>query len=563
MTLKSWNEGSISLPPSLQAFQNLMPRSVLACCLLLAAAAPCRAHFVWLASDDDGKAIVFFGESPAERNYKIPDCIAEAKVASSGADVPLETIEEDEFLGRRSKEPVAKDAVLETSCEYGVYYGMLLNYYAKHFAAADPAAWEKAPAAALKLDATPRLTKDGIELGVRLAGKPLKDAKATLIPAEGDSASQTTNAEGVATFARPKPGLVGFLVESSDSSVKGKLGEDEYTSAGNYLTVTCRIPGGADDKASAGLTPLPEPLTSFGGAALDGWLYVYGGHTGEEHAHSRENLSTHFRRMKLVEGASWEELPMQTPLQGMPLAAWNGRLFRIGGLSAKNAAGRKDDLHSVAEFASFDPATKTWTALPPLPEARSSHDAAVIGDDLYVVGGWQLAGSSEGRWLTTAWKINLADASADWEALPAPPFLRRALAIAAWEGKLAALGGMDDGNDVTQQANLFDPATGKWTELPNLPGDGMAGFGESAWSVGKDLYVCGSEGSLYRLDLAANAWREAGKLERARFFHRLLPAGPNALAIVGGASMEDGHLASIETIVLPSNDDQASAERSR
>ncbi len=40
---------------------------------------------------------------------------------------------------------------------------------------------------------------------------------------------------------------------------------------------------------------------------------------------------------------------------------------------------------SVADFARFDPATNTWQALQPLPGGRSSHDAVVVGDTLYVV----------------------------------------------------------------------------------------------------------------------------------------------------------------------------------
>jgi hypothetical protein len=31
----------------------------------------------------------------------------------------------------------------------------------------------------------------------------------------------------------------------------------------------------------------------------------------------------------------------------------------------------------------------------PLPAPRSSHDAVVLGNKLYVVGGWQLNGSTE------------------------------------------------------------------------------------------------------------------------------------------------------------------------
>ena len=122
-------------------------------------------------------------------------------------------------------------------------------------------------------------------------------------------------------------------------------------------------------------------MSSFGAVVADGWLYVYGGHTGEEHEHSAANLSKHFRRIQLDGGTEWEELPMQTPLQGLPLVAHGGKIYRVGGLNMRNATTKDDeDLHSTAEFAEFDPATSKWTALAPLPAARSSHNAVVIGD---------------------------------------------------------------------------------------------------------------------------------------------------------------------------------------
>src|SRR5690606_3988964 len=78
---------------------------------------------------------------------------------------------------------------------------------------------------------------------------------------------------------------------------------------------------------------LGEAVSSFGGAVADGWLYVYSGHTGREHQHSRDNLSQTFARLELANPQQWEVLPMETPLQGMPLVAANGKLYRIGGLS--------------------------------------------------------------------------------------------------------------------------------------------------------------------------------------------------------------------------------------
>jgi hypothetical protein len=532
---------------------------VMSLAALGASAQRCHAHFPWLATDAEGYALLFFGESPNDRTYHTPDAVAEAKVfARSGeaepAAVELAAVETDDFVGRKSGRPLAEGAALESAISYGIYHGMLLDYYAKHVPSIDA----KTPASGLKLDATPRTADNGLELVVRWDGKPLAGAGVTLIDAKGDSTEKETDAAGVAKFDAPGPGLIGFLIARMDKDAKGELDGEKYTGAAAYGTVTVNYDaatakpqtGSADSKASASstaaLTPLPEPVASFGAAVCDGWLYVYGGHTGEEHAHSRDNLSNHFRRLNLA-GGSWEDLPMETALQGLPLVAHGGKLYRVGGLNIRNAAGDKGDTHSVAEFACYDPATAKWTALASLPEARSSHDAVVIDNTLYVVGGWTLDGEEKGDWLSTAWSFDLSQSDGKWQALASPTFKRRALALAAWNGKVVALGGMDENAKVSRRVDVLDVAKGQWTELPELPRSQMAGFGVSAWNLDGKLIVSGADGVVHELADDGSAWQDAGKLAVGRFFHRLLPGPNSTLLVVAGASMDAGHLATIES----------------
>jgi hypothetical protein len=67
------------------------------------------------------------------------------------------------------------------------------------------------------------------------------------------------------------------------------------------------------------------------------------------------------------------------------LAAHGGRIYRVGGMQPRNAAGAAQDIWSVADAARFDPATKRWEPLPPLPSPRSSHDVVVVGHTLVVL----------------------------------------------------------------------------------------------------------------------------------------------------------------------------------
>lgn len=538
-----------------------------ALCLLVNQA---QAHFPWLAVDGEGRALVFFGENPDERNYHLPEALAAAKLNArvgdaAAAEVPLELLEEEDFVGRRSNEPVAKEAVLELTAEYGIYHGMLLTYFAKHLPGETIAAWEKAgPSKGLKLDVTPKAADEGLAIAVAWEGEPLADAGVALTDSTGETQEAKTDAKGIATFAKVAPGPVSVITNQMKKGEKGELDGKAYTSVANYGTLTFNHKsatggekssekGAAKDEESAAeealsaYPALPEPISSFGAAVSDGYLYVYSGHTGGEHEHSRDNLSKKFLRIKLDSGSEWEELPMETPLQGLPLVAHGGKLYRVGGLNAKNADGEDEDLHSVAEFSSFDPATKKWTALAPLPEARSSHDAVVIGDKLYVVGGWTLDGDRKGTWLDSAWSIDLKDPAAKWEAIGKPNFRRRALAAAQWNGKLVALGGMDEDQEISRQVSLLDPATGEWSELAELPGEEMDGFGAAAWNLDGKLFASGTQESLYRLADDGKSWEAVLELKQPRFFHRLLPAGDATLLSIAGASF-DGHLANIEEV---------------
>jgi N-acetylneuraminic acid mutarotase len=280
----------------------------------------------------------------------------------------------------------------------------------------------------------------------------------------------------------------------------------------------------------------------------DGWLYVYGGHIGTEHDHSAANLSQHFRRIRVDGGTAWEELPMQTPLQGVQLVAHSGKVYRVGGLDARNATiDEEEDLHSTADFTEYDPVTREWKSLPALPAARSSHNAAVIGDRLYVVGGWTLSGSPPGDWTHNLVVYDFADPQAGWQEIETPPFKRRALAAGHCNGKLFVLGGIDAEGDVTLRVDVLDPQSLTWSKGPDLPGEGIAGFGVSAWNLDGRLYASGMQGIVWRLNEDGSAWEAAAQLNRKRFFHQLVPASNGGLLAVGGASHE-GHIADIEWI---------------
>lgn len=289
----------------------------------------------------------------------------------------------------------------------------------------------------------------------------------------------------------------------------------------------------------APLAPLPEAVTSFGAATAGDWLYAFGGHKGERHDYSAEMVRGSFYRLNLRDGQAWEKLPDATPGQGQPLVAHGEFIYRTGGMAARNTAEEKENLHSLDLVQRFNPQTRQWENLPSLPAIRSSHDAVVLGDKLYVLGGWQLTGSTkEAVWPTNALVLDLKNPSAGWQEF-SQPFARRALAVAAVGPRIYVIGGMDSNNKTSSAVEIYDTATGQWSKGPEVPPGPAKGFACSAIAQAGRVYVNQFQGDLLRLSADGQAWEKVGRLEHPRMAHRIVTAGAQQIIALGGEDGED------------------------
>ena len=127
------------------------------------------------------------------------------------------------------------------------------------------------------------------------------------------------------------------------------------------------------------------------------------------------------------------------------VAALDGKLYAIGGNPLSGPP------HASGEV--FDPETGVWTALPPMPTARTTFMTAVLGGRIHVLGGWtgsQVISSHEvfdpgtGRWYSAA-------------PLPAP---RSGGGAAAVDGKLYVFGGQPtmSADTTVSETLVYDPS---------------------------------------------------------------------------------------------------------
>jgi N-acetylneuraminic acid mutarotase len=318
-----------------------------------------------------------------------------------------------------------------------------------------------------------------------------------------------------------------------------------YVAVKHYTTISFLVPdlsgAVAQDASATSLADLPQPITSFGATIVGGKVYAYGGHTGGAHSYANEDQFHQLVRLDPRGDRTWETLTEGPRVQGNALVGYKNNVLLVGGFSAENAKGEKSRLVSQSETLLWDGASQRWVELPNLPEPRSSMDATVLGNTLFVVGGWNMNGnSSETVWHKTAWKLPLEDASRQWQAIAAPPFERRAMAVIAHEGRVFVIGGMDSDGSPTTACNVYDPANDSWSEMDSLAGVPMNGFGAAAVVVGNDLWVSCVDGSLQRWNEERGVWEIRGRLETGRFFHRAVPLDDRHFVVLGGANMQVG-----------------------
>ena len=114
----------------------------------------------------------------------------------------------------------------------------------------------------------------------------------------------------------------------------------------------------------------------------------------------------------------------------------------------------------------YNPATDTWRERTPLPSGLHHAGIGAVNDRLYVIGGFELSLFSIWSPVTSLYEY---DPFADrWRARRPMPTPRGALAVAALDGKLHAVGGYNrDGN--TSAHEVYDPATDSWTARAPMP----------------------------------------------------------------------------------------------
>ena len=209
-------------------------------------------------------------------------------------------------------------------------------------------------------------------------------------------------------------------------------------------------------------------------------------------------------------------------------AVVGNRLYLLGGYVGRNTftPSRRVDI--------YDPATNSWSRGPDLPTAVSHVGVAVIGTDLYLAGGYPVKPTGDGQNFSTAEVWRLDTRTGTYHAMPALRVARGSGALVALDGRLHFFTGIGPSRADRTEHWVLDPAGGDWSALAPVPmGRSHIGYivhQGRIWAIGG--HQRWDEFAIYldRVDVydpATNSWA-AG------------PALPAPRAHIGGAVVHVG-----------------------
>ncbi|KAF7865265.1 hypothetical protein EAF04_006242 [Stromatinia cepivora] len=235
--------------------------------------------------------------------------------------------------------------------------------------------------------------------------------------------------------------------------------------------------------------PLPLPLNHANAAVLNGAIYLLGGLTPSP---QNPNLWTAIRKSYIYrpETDIWSELPSEIPDGRQIGAAAVGRrgntIYLAGGITHLDISQTYQP--SVDYFTAYTAGRELWTTLPPLPQPRDHAGRAFMGDNgpFYVIGGREFGHYNI---FNTTYAYDFQTNT--WGEKAQMPTARAGVASAVVGNQIFVMGGEgnpDAENGVFSQNEAYDTLTDSWREYAPMD---VPRHGTSAVAIGKRIYVPG------------------------------------------------------------------------
>jgi len=288
------------------------------------------------------------------------------------------------------------------------------------------------------------------------------------------------------------------------------------------------IPRTADSPGWSEETPLPRKLDEPRAVTVDGKIYLAGGideivFPEEEGTGPGAEAKVPIRSARTFrtydpDTGDYEDLPpMPEALNHIGLAVHDGDVYVVGGHGRFLVGG---DVRR--SFFRYSIAGRRWERLPPMPTARGASGVGVVGDKLYVMGGMDAARPPAKPLGTATDVVEVFDFERKRWSTAAPLITAREhMAAAVLGGQLYVLGGRNRKTDALPDAERYDPRRNSWEPVEPLP---LPTGGGQALSAGGALFVIGGgddragqvADAVQRYDPANGSWSQRPPMRTAR-----------------------------------------------
>ena len=149
--------------------------------------------------------------------------------------------------------------------------------------------------------------------------------------------------------------------------------------------------------------------------------------------------------------SAWEtRAPLPLPRTEVSAAVVGNEIVVLGGFTIDGGASRRVDAYS--------PAREAWRRLPDLPIGVHHAMAVGVAGRPYVLGGYTVSGAT----LRAGFVLE----QGAWRALPRMPFPRAAAGAGVAGGRIVVAGGIGEGRRLARSALSFDLRTRRWSVVP-------------------------------------------------------------------------------------------------
>jgi N-acetylneuraminic acid mutarotase len=301
--------------------------------------------------------------------------------------------------------------------------------------------------------------------------------------------------------------------------------------------------------------PMPRAMGEVVGVTVQRSIFVFG---GLNDAAGEVPFGAAYQYD--VDTEHWTALQdMPEPAHHLMATSSGGKVFIFGGFTLGEQP--KMSWKPTNAAWEYDPSTKKWTKLAPLPRPRGAGYAVTVGNEIYVIGG--VSSSTDGRssspiplaspggQTVTGWVDEYDPATNTWRPRTSMPTPRNHYLASVVDGKIYALNGRTGSvfvnmSSITDLVEMYDPAKDSWTLVGRAPTD--RGDVNGASYHGR-VYVTGGEYETSKAKLtywafeafepASNTWITLPHVQITR--HGFAAAFvDNKLHVIGGSFQSDG-----------------------